>query len=466
VDEQGQYTFEFHNSTDGAKGEGEARSVADEGPDRFTASKLTEPKSAGLMEQVVEKINLKKAYRRVVSNKGGPGIDGMRVEQLGGYLRAHWPRLKEELLAGRYQPSEVKRVEIPKPRGGVRQLGVPTVVDRFIQQAILQVLSPIFEPTFSEQSYGFRPGRRAHQAVKVAQQYLQEGYRWVVDIDIEKFFDRVNHDVLMGRIAKRIDDKRFMRLLRRYLQAGVMVNGVVIERYKGTPQGGPLSPLLSNVLLDELDKELQTRGHRFVRYADDCNIYVKSSKAGERVMESLKKFLARRLRLSINESKSAVGLFWERKFLGLSFYEDQGVKIRIAPESIEELKGQIRRITRRNRGISLAQMIGQLNRYFIGWIGYFRISQGRYVLGRIDQWTRRRLRCFRLKQWKNRGRIRFRELTRLGLNKDQAATLAGSRRGCWVLSGLPQLQEAMPSQYFQRQGLVSLYQRHLELQSS
>ena len=333
VDDRGQqYLWPTGQRTPGASGKGEAGPAAYEGPEAATAPNRSDPETQYLTEQVVQRDNLQEALKRVRANKGGPGVDGMTVGELAAHLRKHWPRLRGELLAGTYQPSPVKRVEIPKPGGGVRLLGVPTVLDRFIQQAILQVFTPIFEPRFSEHSYGFRPGRSAHQAVKRAQEYIREGHEWVVDLDLEKFFDRVNHDMLLGRLAKRIEDKRLLRLIRRYLQAGVMTHGVVVERKEGTPQGGPLSPLLSNVLLDDLDKELEKRGHRFCRYADDCNIYVRSQQAGERVMSSVKKFLTRRLRLKVNEEKSSVAPPSERKFLGYSFWS-YTAQIRIPREN-------------------------------------------------------------------------------------------------------------------------------------
>jgi len=429
---------------------------------------LTEPdpKTTQLMEQVVQKANLRKALKRVRANKGSLGVDGMSVDELVTHLREHWEGLKKKLLDGSYEPSTVKRVEIPKPSGGVRTLGIPTVLDRFIQQAILQVLTPLFDPSFSQHSYGFRPGKNAHQAVKVARAHIQEGYGWVVDMDLEKFFDRVNHDVLMGRLAKRIADKRLLRIIRRYLQAGTMVHGVTMDRQEGTPQGGPMSPLLSNVLLDELDKELEARGHRFVRYADDCNIYVRSKRAGERVLSSLKEWLAMRLHLQVNEKKSAVDKPQKRKFLGFSFFMRDGrVKIRIAPESIRRIRERIRWTTRRGRGVALERVIGELNRFTIGWIGYFRITEATSVLKATDEWTRRRLRCFRIKQWKRRPRTRYREMRALGLTKDHAAMFASIRRGWWVLSMTPQSSLAFHESFFVKRGLVGLLRRYAELKS-
>lgn len=464
-DDSGQQHFwPIGPKTHGGSGEGEARPAPCEGPKASPARPQTDPETQHLMEQVVQGDNLRQALKRVKANKGSPGTDGMTVEQLPAYLKDHWPRLRRELLAGTYRPQPVKRVEIPKPGGGVRLLGVPTALDRFIQQAIHQILNPIFDPTFSKHSYGFRPGRNAHQAVKQARQYIREGYEWVVDLDLEKFFDRVNHDVLMGRLAKRIGDKRLLRLTRRYLEAGVMVNGVVIERSEGTPQGGPLSPLLSNVLLDDLDKELEKRGHRFCRYADDCNIYVRSRQAGERVMTSVRKFLARRLRLRVNEGKSAVARPSERQFLGFTFNAFSG-RINISEKAMGRLRDEIRRRTGRNRGCSLEKVIDDLNRLLKGWVGYFRITERPTALEDVDGWIRRRLRCLKMKQWKTKFSTWVRELKRLGLPKWQAAKLGGSRRGWWALSGTPQAQQAFDPAYFQRKGLISLLERCIALQA-
>lgn len=426
----------------------------------------SDPKTAQLMEQVVQKTNLRKALKRVRANKGSPGIDGMTVAELAPHLREHWEGLKKQLLDGSYKPRPVKRVEIPKPSGGVRMLGIPTVLDRFIQQAILQVLTPLFDPSFSKYSYGFRPGKNAHQAVETARAHIQEGYGWVVDMDLEKFFDRVNHDVLMGKLAKRIADKHLLRIIRRYLQAGIMVHDVTVDRHEGTPQGGPLSPLLSNVLLDELDKELEARGLRFVRYADDCNIYVRSKRAGERVLSSLKQWLAKRLRLRVNEKKSAVDRPQKRKFLGFSFFKRDGrVKIRIAGESIRRVRERIRWTTRRGRGVALERVIAELNRFIVGWIGYFQITEAPSVLKATDEWTRRRLRCFRIKQWKKRPHTRFREMRALGLTRDHAAMFASIRRGWWALSMTPQTSLAFPEPFFAERGLIGLFRRYAELKS-
>ena len=408
-----------------------------------------------LMEEVVQPANLKAALRRVKHNKGAPGIDGMSVEELPGWLWANWQRLREELLAGRYQPSPVRRQTIPKPGGGERELGIPTVVDRFIQQAILQVLQPRFDPTFSDHSYGFRPSRRAHDAVRRAQQYVQEGMRWVVDVDLAKFFDRVNHDVLMGKLEARIGDKRMLGLIRRYLDAGVMVSGVVIERHEGTPQGGPLSPLLANVLLDEVDKELEKRGHAFVRYADDCNVYVRSRRAGERVLVGLRKQYAR-LRLQVNGAKSAVDLAVRRKFLGFSFWvaAEGRIKLRVAGKALGAMKAKVRELSNRNRGRSVPTVVADLAGYLSGWREYFRLADTPGVFRDLDKWIRHRLRCLQLKQWK-RGRTVFRELRARGMSVVEAAQVTANTRRWWHNSAL-KLNFALPTSHFDRLGLPRL----------
>jgi RNA-directed DNA polymerase len=408
-----------------------------------------------LMEEVCQRDNLWKALTRVRANKGAPGVDGMTVHELRKYLKRHWPKIREQLLTGTYRPQAVKRVEIPKPDGGVRKLGIPTVLDRFIQQAVQQVLGPRWDRTFSEQSYGFRPGRSAHQAVAQAQAYIAEGYGFTVDMDLEKFFDRVNHDILMGRIAKRVEDKRMLKLIRAFLNAGVMENGLVSPSEEGTPQGGPLSPLLSNLLLDDLDKELERRGLRFVRYADDCNIYVRSRRAGERVMQSITRFLTDKLQLKVNELKSGVARPARRKFLGFSFTSGKQPKRRIAPKTLLRFKKRIRELTKRNRGVSLERMVQELRRYLIGWRGYFGFCQTPSVLRNLDSWLRRRLRCFQWKQWK-RGKTRFAELRKRGVGKDLAAQTAGSSRGLWHISRSPALSFALPSAYFDSLGLPHL----------
>ena len=438
------------------EGRGEAPRTPKEGIES-TAVKLGTESQANtdkLIEEACEKENLKEALRRVKANAGAAGVDGMTVKELPEFLRENWPRLKEQLLSGTYRPQPVRRVEIPKS-GGMRKLGIPTTVDRFLQQAVLQVLQKRWDPTFSENSYGFRPGRSAHQAVAKAQEYIQQGYDWVVDLDLEKFFDRVNHDILMSRVARRISDKRMLKLIRGFLNSGVMENGLVGPTDEGTPQGGPLSPLLSNLLLDELDRELERRGHRFVRYADDSNIYVKSERAGQRVMESVKQFLTKKLKLKVNESKSAVARPKDRKFLGFSFTSGEVVKRRIAPKAILRFKERIRKLTRRTRGISIERMIEELRRYMIGWRGYFDFCQTPSTLKDLDGWTRRRLRCVIWKQWK-RGRARFKELRLRGIGKDLAAQTAGSAHGPWRLSNSPALAHALPNAFFDSLGLPSL----------
>ena len=436
---------------------GEAAEGLRRGAEVVMAKRETESSafSESLMEEVVERGNLKKALQRVKSNKGSPGIDGMSTEELTGYLKDHWPAVREQLLSGTYKPSPVRRVEIPKPGGGVRKLGIPTAVDRFIQQAVLQVLQRGWDGTFSEHSFGFRPGRSAHQAVARAQEYVSEGYRHVVDLDLEKFFDRVNHDKLMSRLARGVSDKRVLRLIRSYLEAGVMEDGLVSPTEEGTPQGGPLSPFLSNVVLDELDRELERRGHRFARYADDCNIYMKSAKAGQRVMASVSDFITRRLKLKVNGEKSAVARPWERKFLGFSVTGQRQPKRRIAPQSILRLKARIRGLTRRTRGVRIEQMVKELQSYLLGWRGYFGFCETPSVLQELDQWIHRRLRSVVWKQWK-RGRVRFKELRLRGVGRDLAAQTAGSPKGPWRLSGSIALNVALPGSYFTSLGLPRL----------
>lgn len=409
-----------------------------------------------LMERVVERDNLLRALKRVRSNKGSAGIDGMSVEELPEYVRENWERIRAELLGGSYRPTAVRRQEIPKSGGGVRQLGIPTVLDRFIQQAILQVLQPTFDPTFSEYSYGFRPGRRAQDAVCQAQRYVQSGRRWVVDVDLEKFFDRVNHDVLMVRLAKRIEDRRLLRVIRRYLEAGIMADGVVVVRQEGTPQGGPLSPLLANVLLDEVDRMLEKSGHRFVRYADDCNVYVRSKRAGERVMERMVRLYAK-LRLKINEDKSTVARVWERKFLGYSFWVARGklVKRRVAPKALEDFKQRIREITSRNGGRALARVVAELTEYLRGWKAYFRLADTPGVFADLDKWIARRLRMVQIKQWK-RGTTAYREMRRREVPDWLARKAARFTRSWWRLATHGALNIAMPGKYFAELGLLRL----------
>ncbi len=438
----------------------EASMAVDEGTEAPMAERRAESPavSESLMEEVIERGNLGEALRRVKANKGSPGVDGMRVEELAGYLKEHWPAIGGQLLSGTYKPQPVKRVEIAKPGGGMRQLGIPTVLDRFIEQAAMQVLQRRWDPTFSRHSYGFRPKRSAHQAVAMAQQYIAEGYRWVVDIDLEKFFDRVNHDKLMGEVAKGITDKRMLKLLRAYLNAGVMENGLVSVMGEGTPQGGPLSPLLSNLVLDELDRELEKRGHRFVRYADDCNIYVRSQRAGLRVMESLVNFIMVRLKLRVNSEKSAVGRPWERKFVGFSFTLNREPKRRIAQAAVKRFKERVRELTRRTRGVSLEEMVKQLTVYLRGWQGYFGFCQMPSVLQGFEEWVRHRLRATAWKQWK-RGRRRFVELRKRGVGKNLAAQTAGSAHGPWRLANSPALNMALPNAYFSSLGLPTLVTR-------
>lgn len=435
----------------------EAPRDSGEGTEALMAKRKAESMvgSEQLMEEVCERKNCEQALARVKSNKGSAGIDGMTVEELPEYLKKHWPIIREQLLSGTYEPQAVKRVAIPKPDGGVRQLGIPTVLDRFIQQAVMQVLQRRWDQTFSDYSYGFRPRRSAHQAVTKAQQYIAAGYGWVVDLDLEKFFDRVNHDKLMAKLAQRIRDKRLLKLIRAFLRAGVMEGGLVSPVDEGTPQGGPLSPLLSNIVLDELDRELQQRGHRFVRYADDCNIYVRSQRAGERVMRSVSEFITKRLKLKVNEQKSAVSKPSKRKFLGFSFTWHREPKRRIASKAITRFKQRVRELTRRTRGVRVETMVAQLSRYLTGWRGYFRFCQTPTVLRKLEEWTRRRLRSVIWKQWKST-RVRFAELTKRGVGKELAAQTAGSAHGPWRLSNSPALTIALPNAYFVSLGLTPL----------
>jgi group II intron reverse transcriptase/maturase len=408
-----------------------------------------------LMSLVVDGSNVEAALRRVKKNKGSPGIDRMTVEELPTYVATHWTRLREELLAGVYRPAPVRRHAIPKQDGGVRELGIPTVLDRFIQQCILQVLQPRLDPSFSQHSYGFRPGRRAHDAVRAAQRFIQEGRRWVVDVDLEAFFDRVNHDVLMSQLAKRVSDRRLLGLIRRYLDAGIMASGVVVERHEGTPQGGPLSPLLANVLLDDVDKELEKRGHAFARYADDCNVYVRSRRAGERVMQMLRRLFAK-LRLRINEAKSAIARPRDRKFLGYSFWHGRGgeIKRRVASKALVAMKDRVRDLTKRTRGRSLTSVVAELRGYLVGWRNYFQLADTPKIFRELDEWIRHRLRALQLKQWK-RGRTIFRELVKRGLSSTAAARVAANARSWWKNSGMA-IHVALPASYFDSLGLPRL----------
>lgn len=413
-----------------------------------------------MMEEICEAENMRKALKRVQQNKGAPGIDGIRVEELPGYLKKHWPKHREELLEGTYKPKPARRKEIEKPDGGIRNLSIPCVLDRLIQQAVMQVLQQRWDGTFSEHSYGFRPNRSQHQAIARAQQYIAEGYRRVVDIDLEKFFDRVNQDMLMGRIAKRVKDKRVLKLIRAFLNAGVvMENGVVIRTEEGVPQGGPLSPLLSNLMLDDLDRELERRGHRFVRYADDCNIYVRTERAGQRVMESVSDFISRKLKLKVNREKSAVAGPWLRKFLGFSFTSEKATRRRIATQSRKRFEQRIRELTQRNRGISMERRISELAQYLRGWMAYFRFCQTPSVFQELDSWIRRRLRCVQWKQWKTCKR-RYKGLRTLGIDAEHARMLAYCSRGPWPLSNYATLTRALPKAYFDSLGLPRLATLH------
>ncbi len=416
-----------------------------------------------LMEVALSRDNLRRAYQRVLRNKGAAGVDNMSVTALKQHLQQHWPVVRERLLAGTYQPQAVRRVSIPKPQGGERLLGIPTVQDRLIQQALHQVLSPVFEPTFSESSYGFRPGRSAHQAVLAMQAHVSDGHRWVVDIDLAQFFDRVNHDILMNLVAKHVPDKRILRLIRRYLKVGVMDGGVVSPRSEGTPQGGPLSPLLSNILLTELDRELEGRGHRFCRYADDCNIYVASEKAGKRVMNSITRFLERRLKLTVNLDKSAVDRPWKRSFLGYSLTWHKQARLRIAQKSQQRLQDKLRQLLRKSRGRAVRHTIAQLAPVLRGWASYYRLAQGRRPLETLDGWVRRRLRVVLWRQWK-RVYTRGKMLMRLGLSEVRAWTSATNGRGPWWNSGASHMNAALPKKVFDGWGLISLLDTVLRLQ--
>jgi RNA-directed DNA polymerase len=434
---------------------GEARDAGAEGTEARAAKDEIESLAARgpSMEAIVERDNLRKALAQVKRNKGAAGIDGMSLGVLTPYLKEHWPTIRAQLLDGTYKPQPVRRVEIPKASGGKRPLGIPTVLDRFIQQAVLQVLQAGWDRTFSEHSFGFRPQRSAHQAVARAQELIAAGHDHVVDIDLEKFFDRVNHDILMGLVAKRVADKRILKLIRGFLTAGVLADGLVSATEEGTPQGGPLSPLLSNLMLDVLDKELETRGLNFVRYADDCNIYVRSHRAGERVMAGIEGFLTKRLKLKVNKAKSAVARPSKRKFLGFSFMSGRQPRRRIAPQSLARFRSRMRELTRRTRGKSLAQIVKELSVYLIGWRGYFGFCETSSVLRELDQWTRRRLRAIAWKHWK-RGPTRFAELRRRGVGRDLAAQTAGSPHGPWRLSNSPALTSALPNAFFTSLGLA------------
>lgn len=440
----------------GERGKGGTGAVSYEGRQVSVESMAKETLAQNLMEVVCSNDNLSRAYKRVKSNKGASGVDGMSVEALGPYIKIHKEEIISSLVEGRYQPEAVKGVSIPKPKGGSRQLGIPTVLDRLVQQAIHQVLEPLFEPGFSDSSYGFRPKRGAHEALKAASEYVASGRSWVVDIDLAKYFDQVNHDILMSRLARVVGDKVLLKLIRRFLQAGMMCNGVVMERRAGTPQGGPLSPLLSNIMLNELDWELEKRGHRFCRYADDCNIYVSSEKAGQRVMDSVKQFLGTVLKLQINETKSAVALVNARQFLGYRI----GLhgELSVSDDSLKRMKDRVRQLTKRNRGVSLELVIKSLNVYLPGWLQYFSKMKGISLLRDLDSWIRRRLRCYRLKQRKRKWPI-AKYLMMLGVDRPSAWRLAKSEKSWWCKSHNPIINSAMPNDWFEKLGLFSLYKK-------
>lgn len=415
----------------------------------------SEPRALGLIERMLERENLLKALKAVEANRGAAGVDGLEVGELRAYLRSHWAVVKEQILNGSYQPQPVLRVDILKPGGGMRMLGIPTVLDRLIQQAIHQILGPLWDPEFSPHSYGFRPGRSAAQAVKAAQDHIHSGKRWVVDMDLEKFFDRVNHDVLMARVARRVKDQRLLTLIRRYLASGIMSGGLVSPRNEGTPQGGPLSPLLSNILLDDLDRELAKRGHAFCRYADDCNVYVCSQAAGQRVLASLSRFLKETLQLTVNLTKSAVDRPWKRKFLGFSFTSHRENRIRVAPQSVTRFKESLRQKFRQGRGRNLKTLLKELEPKLRGWSSYFSVAETRTVFEDLDQWLRRKLRCLEWRKWK-RPKTRQQRLITLGLDRERARASAFNGRGPWWNAGASHLNAALPTSYFRKLGLISL----------
>lgn len=412
-----------------------------------------------MLERILSRQNLKNALERVERNKGSHGVDEMSVKDLRPHLKEHWATLRAEIEQGTYFPQPVRRVEIPKPNGGVRKLGIPTVIDRFLQQAIAQVLNESYDSSFSPHSYGFRPNKRGHDAVRKARTFIQQGYRWVVDIDLEKFFDKVNHDRLMRTLSQRITDSRVLQLIRRYLQAGVMERGLVSPNTEGTPQGGPLSPLLSNIVLDELDKELEKRGIPFVRYADDCNLFARSKRAGERMMQNITTFIEMKLKLKVNREKSAVDRPWRRKFLGFTFTFHPEPKIRISKQSIQRLKQRIRELTSRRKSISMKDRLEKLNRYLVGWLGYYQLAETPSIFSKIDSWIRRRLRMIRWKEWKKIG-TKHKNLTKLGINKFKAWEWANSRLGYWRIAKSPILDRALDNQYWLNQGLKSLHLRY------
>jgi RNA-directed DNA polymerase len=419
--------------------------------------------ATGLMERIVSRGNMMAAYSRVMRNKGAPGVDGMPVSALKGYLQQEWPRIKEELLAGTYHPQPVRKVEIPKPGGGTRMLGIPTVLDRLIQQAVHQVMSPLFEPGFSESSYGYRPGRSAHQAVKAAQRHVESGLRWVVDIDLEKFFDRVHHDTLMSLVKRKVGDREVLRLIDSYLKAGILEGGVTSPRVEGTPQGGPLSPLLSNILLDELDKELERRGHKFCRYADDCNIYVATRRSGERVMASISRYLSERLKLTVNQAKSAVDRPWKRAFMSYSMTRHRKPRLTVAKKAVERFKANLKTVFRKGKGRNIRTTIGEMAPKVRGWINYFRYTEVKGILDELDGWLRRKLRKILWKQWK-RPKTRAKMLMQRGLSEETAWKSATNGRGPWWNAGAAHMHKAVPKSYFDKLGLVSLMAQYHRLQ--
>jgi len=421
--------------------------------------------SSSLLERIVDRNNLNTAYKRVKANRGSHGVDGMTVDELLPYLKEHGQAIRKAILEGNYTPKPVRRVEIPKPGGGLRQLGIPTVFDRMIQQAILQVLTPVFDPDFSEHSYGFRPGRNAKEAVLKAKDYIEAGCTWVVDIDLARYFDTVNHDKVMSLVARKVKDKRVLKLIRAYLNSGVMINGVVVEVEEGCPQGGPLSPLLSNIMLDELDKELEKRGHKFCRYADDCNAYVKSKRAGERVMQNITEYLGKKLKLKVNKDKSAVGRPWKRKFLGFSFYHKKGgVGIRVHAKPLEKFKDRVREILSRSNGRSMEQRMRSLNYLIIGWVNYFELADMKSRVAELDEWIRRRLRMCIWKQWR-KIRTRHDNLVLLGIENHKAWEYANTRKGYWRIAGSPILSRSLTNVYLDNLGFVSVSSRYSQVRS-
>ncbi len=413
-----------------------------------------------MLESILSRENLICALKRVERNKGSHGVDEMPVQNLRAHLMEHWASVREQLESGTYYPQPVRRVEIPKPNGGVRKLGIPTVLDRFIQQAIAQVLTTIYDATFSEHSYGFRPNRRGHDAVRKARSYMKDGYRWVIDMDLEKFFDKVHHDRLMRKLSQKVKDPRVLKLIRRYLQAGIMEDGIVQPNTEGAPQGGPLSPLLSNIVLDELDKELERRGLHFVRYADDCNIYVQSRRAGSRVMKSITTFIEGKLKLKVNEQKSAVDRPWKRKFLGFSFtFHKENPKIRVSKESIKRFKQLVRELTSRKKSMNMQDRIAKLNRYLVGWLGYYQLAETPSIFEVLDSWIRRRMRMIRWKEWK-KVKTKYKNLIKLGISKGKAWEWANTRKAYWRIAKSPILHRALGDRYWSNLGLKSLHKRY------